>query len=92
MNQLDISHMHMCTGVLPLLWVLCCSIGLAWQFPEGCGLQVTSREKGIPIDTLGFEVHVLGPKAKELSPPTEGVYVKVRHCISTWNPVAADYI
>ena len=40
-------------------------------------LQVTSREKGIPIDTLGFEVHVLGSKARELTAPSDGVYVKV---------------
>ena len=45
-------------------------------------LQVTSREKGIPIDTLGFEVHVLGSKARELTAPSDGVYVKVNIVIS----------
>ena len=38
---------------------------------------MTSREKGIPIDTLGFEVHVLGSKSKDLTDPSEGVYIKV---------------
>lgn len=39
-------------------------------------MQMTSREKGIPIDTLGFEVHVLSTKIRDVPAPSEGVHIK----------------
>lgn len=47
---------------------------------------MTSRDKGIPIDTLGFEVHVLGAKQRDLSAPSEGVYVKVWWLVFGFHP------